>query len=178
MTASEHGQCIITSAEEKSSRWPDSCERKKLFQKYKTPSALQAHCYAVSDKAMLLASQVTNISVNTELLQAACELHDIARGMGSNHALRGSKLLLREGYPDVAKLIALHHDLPAGAKAEIQLLYLADKLVLGVKNVSLEKRFRASLEKCKTPQAIELWQGRLRDAYAVIERYHLTVEGL
>jgi broad specificity phosphatase PhoE len=171
----EHGRFTVVSVGEKPDRWPAGFEREKLFQKYKTPLAVKAHCSAVSAKATALASQVMDVPVNIELLQAACDLHDMARDMGSGHALRGSELLLREGYPDVAKLVAAHHDLPEDAGVEMQLLYLADKLVLGTENVSLEKRFAASLEQCQTPQAIESWQRRLYDAYAIAARYHFNV---
>ncbi|MGL6201788.1 MAG: HD domain-containing protein [Lachnospiraceae bacterium] len=155
---------------------PTSFERKKLFEKYGTPPAVQAHCNAVASKALLLASEITSVPVNIRLLQAACQLHDIARHMEGNHALQGARLLYREGYSDVAEIVAVHHDLPAKAALEAQLLYLADKLVLGTESVSLEQRFAASKGKCRTAKARESWQRRRRDAFMVMEQYQLNVE--
>jgi hypothetical protein len=97
--------------------------------------------------------------------------------MEGNHVEHGANLLRQEGYPDVAALVAAHHDLPLGANVEAQLLYLADKLVDGTKNVSLSCRFEASREKCLTPEALESWNRRYKDALNIIEQYHLGTEG-
>lgn len=154
---------------------PTPFEQKKLFEKYGTPPAVQAHCNAVASKALLLASGITSVPVNIRLLRAACQLHDIARHMEGNHALWGAELLFREGYPEVARIVATHHDLPSDVGIEAQLLYLADKLVLGTESVSLEERFAVSKGKCRTAKARESWQRRRQNAFMVMEQYQLNV---
>ncbi|NLA88075.1 MAG: HD domain-containing protein [Clostridiales bacterium] len=63
-------------------------------------------------------------------MSASCLLHDIAR-LEPEHETAGAKLLLTEGYPAAARLVASHMDLPKDYSPEpdeTALLYLADKL--------------------------------------------------
>jgi len=158
----------------KPDRQPSAFEREVLYKNYGTPSEVRAHCLAVADKALSLAAQIIGCPVDLNLLRAACELHDIIKP-GSDHAARSAAIFDREGYPDVSALIAAHQDLPPDAGIEAQLLYLADKLVIGTRSVSLEERFDASMEKCRADGALESWRRRLRDAQAIIERYRLII---
>lgn len=155
--------------------WPlkETCQM--LLEKYHTPNPVRIHCEAVANRALELAAQVKGIEVDLGLLQAACELHDIARATGREHAKNGADWLIFEGYPDVAAVISVHHDLPADAAIEAQLLYLADKLVQGDRYVSLEDRFAHSREKCQTDDALNSWQRQLKITRLIIERYHLDV---
>ena len=139
-------------------RIPSSPQIADLFARYRTPAPVIAHGEAVALCALELATQISH-SVDTALLEAACRLHDIAR-MQPAHACAGADILVREGFPDVGAIVALHHDLPENASTEATLLYLADKLVQGTERVSLEPRFAASREKCRTPEALAAWQRR------------------
>lgn len=139
-------------------RIPSSPQIAALLARYEVPAAVIAHGEAVARCALELAAQLS-CPVDNALLEAACRLHDIARGQ-PNHARAGAGILTREGYPGAGALVALHHDLPEDACAEAALLYLADKLVQGTKRVSLEQRFAASREKCRTPEALSAWQRR------------------
>lgn len=153
--------------------WPDAAERQALFCRYGTPREVVAHGVMVARCATELAQQV-NGTVEKELLQAACELHDLVRGM-PDHARAGADILIREGYPAVGELIALHHDLPETAGTEACLLYLADKLIRGEQRVSLEQRFRNSREKCRTPEALEAWQRRYDRACRIVRQFQLKL---
>jgi len=132
-----------------------------------------AHGEAVAVCARELAEQLS-VPVDIALLEAACRLHDIARGQ-PDHARAGADLLLREGYPELAAVMAAHHDLPEAAPPEAALLYLADKLVRGTERVTLEERFAASREKCRTPEALAAWQRRRDRAYQIVQAFHLTL---
>jgi len=157
----------------KKNLWPDAAERKELFRKYGGAEHAAAHGAAVSQCALELAASVAE-NVNTDLLQAACELHDLVRGM-PDHARAGADIMIREGYPAVGELIAVHHDLPETAGAEACLLYLADKLVRGEQRISLEQRFHGSREKCHTPEALDAWQRRYDRVCQVIHTFQLKI---
>lgn len=144
-----------------------------LLARFHTPAHVIAHSEAVAQCAEELAGQVP-FPVNTKLLLAACRLHDIARTQ-PNHARAGADILTREGYPDIAALVAVHHDLPENASAEAALLYLADKLVQGTNRVTLAQRFAASYEKCSTPEALAAWQQRRDRAYQALRELQLSL---
>lgn len=112
--------------------YPDEETCVRLLEKYKTPENVIVHCRQVNALALRIAELLIekNIQINKDLLSAACLLHDIVRPEAA-HETAGAKLLLTEGYPAVARLIASHMDLPGdyGPKPdETALLYLADKL--------------------------------------------------
>jgi len=152
---------------------PSPAQQDELFTKYRTPEAVIAHGEAVAICARELAEQL-HIPVDLPLLLAACRLHDIAREH-PDHARAGAELLIREGYPALGALVAPHHDLPENAANEAALVYLADKLVQGTERVTLEERFAASREKCRTPEALAAWQRRRDRAYQIVQAFHLTL---
>lgn len=152
---------------------PSSKQQELLFQQFRTPAAVIAHGEAVARCALELAAQMS-CPVDHALLEAACRLHDIARNQ-PDHARAGADILAREGYPEVGALAALHHDLPETASTEAALLYLADKLVRGTERVSLEQRFAASREKCRTPEALAAWQRRRDRAYQIVRDLQLIL---
>lgn len=152
---------------------PSPAQIAALFDKYHTPPQVIAHGEAVAQYALELAAQMT-IPIHTDLLEAACRLHDIARNQ-SNHARAAGELLAREGYPEVGEVTALHHDLPENASIEASLLYLADKLVQGTERVSLEARFAASRKKCTTPEALSAWQHRRKQTHDILQKFQLIL---
>lgn len=153
--------------------YPDAAACQMLFHLCKTPTHIIAHGEAVSRCAVELAQQLS-CPVDSALLSAACLLHDLTRG-APDHACSGSEILIQAGYPALAGLVAVHHDLPEGASPEACLLYLADKLVRGEQRVSLEERFLASREKCRTPEALAAWQRRYDRAHQIIQKFQLSL---
>ena len=132
---------------------------------------LQAHCRAVAELAEELRAALAEkgLVLDGDTLRAAALLHDIARDQPEHPAL--GALWLRElGYPDIADCIRQHHDPDSTALCEAALLYLADKAVRGSQRVSLEERFAASLEKCKTPEALAAHQRRLDAAREILRK--------
>ena len=153
--------------------YPDAAECHRLLQLCQTPEAVIAHGIAVARCAADLAQQLS-CPLDTGLLTAACLLHDLTRG-DPDHAASGAKLLAQAGYPALAALVAVHHDLPEDAGPEACLLYLADKLVRGEQRVSLDERFGASREKCRTPEALASWQRRYDRARQIIQVFQLSL---
>ena len=148
------------------SPWPSREEIEALWKKYNTPAPVRAHCEAVALRAGELAGQ-TGLTLNLALLNAACLLHDLVRDR-PGHARAGG-----EGWPEVGALVSVHHDLPREAGAEAALLFLADKLVQETRPVTLEERFQAKRALCKTPEALNAWEERFRQAREAAERLNL-----
>ena len=137
-----------------------------LLKAAETPDSVVAHCRAVAEKAMELADraeQPLTAPRNRNLLYAAAMLHDVARTQ-PDHAVAGAAWVKALGYPDVAEVIAQHHDYDAAALDrterdgsglnEAALLFLADKYLQGDREVTLEERFSRSRERCRTEEAL------------------------
>ncbi len=148
-------------------RFPEDLEIVSLLDRADTPGPVRAHCRAVAKKALELA--VSAPRADRGLLRAACLLHDIARPYGHGHDLRGAELLDRAGWPQVAEIVVRHHDLGDALTPEAKLLYLADKLILGETEVTLEERFETSRAKCTGPQALSAWEKRRGEAIKIMK---------
>jgi putative nucleotidyltransferase with HDIG domain len=134
---------------------PNEAECFRLLQKRQTPQLVINHCRAVAEKAEEITAVLIKRGspINQELVFAGALLHDIARSQ-KQHAATGASWLEAEGYPKVAKLIAEHEELPEPVYLdESAVVYMADKLILGTEEVTLEERFARSLEKCRDATA-------------------------
>lgn len=154
--------------------YPTDEEIEHLLNELDTPAQVRAHGAVVAAKAAALAVQA-GASLNCGLLRAACLLHDMAKTQGKQHPAVAAQFLRDRGYFRLAEVIAQHHDLTEDPPAEAQLLYLADKLVRGTEEVTLETRFSSSRQKCITPEALEQWSRRYRDAQMIAQQYGLDV---
>lgn len=154
--------------------YPDQLLVQAFWERYETPLPVREHCRAVARCALELADQ-TDIPLDRGLLNAACLLHDLVRDR-PDHPRAGAEILEREGYPELAGMVAAHHDLPDSAGPETRLLYLADKLIKGTQRVTLEERFQAKRDTCKTPEALSAWESRYRRALQAAQWLHLTQE--
>ena len=125
-----------------------------VLQAVGTQKPVIAHCRAVAEEALRLADGLPadQSALDRDLLLAASLLHDVARAE-PNHAVTGAVWIRALGYPDVADVIARHHDCERIAIDEASVLYLADKYILGTQHVTLEERFSASALKCETEEA-------------------------
>lgn len=133
-----------------------------------TPERVQRHCEAVADKAVALAQHL-NGSLDLPKLRAAALLHDIAR-TEPDHAAVGASWLTALGYPELAELVAVHHDLKTEQETELteaSVLYLADKLIREDREVTLEQRFAASGEQAVSAEARQAHARRYRQAKRV-----------
>jgi putative nucleotidyltransferase with HDIG domain len=151
---------------------PDEEECFRLFREKGTPQPIIDHCYAVAFKAAEISSSFVKlgIGINGDLVYIAALLHDIAKGR-ARHAQTGADWLRAEGYPKVADIITVHEDLPEPAALdEAAVVYLADKLIMGTAEVSLEERFIHSMERCRDEAARSAHEKRFRQALRLREQ--------
>jgi molybdenum cofactor cytidylyltransferase len=143
------------------------------------PAPVIAHSRAVANVAATLASALNERGQHLclPLTVAAAYLHDVARSE-PDHAEAGAVLLESLGYPRVAAIVRTHMRLSTDANAgtaadigEAEAVYLADKLVLGDRVVSLEERFGPRLrELAEDPEALSAARSRLAAASAMLRR--------
>ena len=130
-----------------------------------TPEHVIAHCRAVAEKSMQLADRAQSIGVTVDrgLLYTAALLHDVAR-TEPDHAALGAAWMRTLGYPEIAEVIAQHHDFDGSELNEAALLYLADKYMQGDREVTLDERFAASRMRCTTDDALQAHDRRYETA--------------
>jgi molybdenum cofactor cytidylyltransferase len=125
-----------------------------LMEIHNASEAVIKHGLAVAGLSKRIGASLNALSpssIDTELLEAAGILHDIAKGQPS-HARTGAAILLEEGFPRIAECIVSHMDLKLPDNdswpiSEREILYLADKIIEEDQIVSLEKRFARAEEK-------------------------------
>ncbi|MEJ2661528.1 MAG: NTP transferase domain-containing protein [Desulfobacteraceae bacterium] len=144
---------------------PTEAECRKLMEGL--PAAVAAHCRAVAAVARCLAASVraAGLDIDVELVRTAALLHDIAR-TGKDHARVGACLLETHGFTRLAPIVAAHMDLEADrgrSLDEIQIVHLADKLVIGDQLADLEQRFARKMEKYGQDPAAAAAIARRRD---------------
>ncbi|NLJ95080.1 MAG: hypothetical protein GX326_06290 [Clostridiaceae bacterium] len=126
---------------------PSKARIELLRDSYKMSQFDREHADGVAEIAMSLydlLKTTEEIKLDPDVLYAAAKLHDLRRE-APKHALAGQRTLEFEGYPEVAKVIGNHTDLPAKHRTKItesSLVFLADKAILGDKPVGIEMRFR------------------------------------
>ena len=137
--------------------------------------AVIAHGRAVAAVASRLGQALVAAGnpIDLGLLEAAARVHDLAKGR-PDHAQAGAGRLRDWGWPRVAELVARHADIdppttgPLGAD---EVLYLADKLVEGDRQVDLDQRFAAKLARHgHDPAAARAIQRRWQAARAIRAR--------
>ena len=152
---------------------------KWLLQTSGMPETVRRHSEAVSRKALDMAVRLScfGICLNLELVRSAALLHDIGKGQ-PDHARRGAEILRRSGYPLAAEIVRQHHDLdciPQQAD-ETLVVYLADKLVQGEREVSLEERFERSRVKCAgSREAMEHFERRRLQARRALQVWESSI---
>lgn len=151
-------------------KYPNGRERQALLERMGTPELVRAHCHAVAERAARLAANSPE-SVDLSLLECACLLHDLCRAAGWEHPAQAAAVLTEAGYPELAEIVRQHHDLEPAPCVEAQILYLADKLVLGMRPVTLAERFEGAWTKCAGEEALAAWQKRYEDAKALAAKF-------
>ena len=151
--------------------YPDDEWCSRLAERMGLPERVLAHEAAVSRLAAGWADRLAALGWKGDpgLVRQAAFLHDIAR-LKPDHAKEGAGLLRKEGYPAVAYIIKGHHGLEDGEErklTEASLVFLADKMMIGDRFVTLKERFYKSEVKCTTPEARESHGRQYRQALAV-----------
>lgn len=133
----------------------DEAEIRRLYRKYETPERVIRHMRKVAE----VAGQWMTGELNRGRVTKACLLHDLCRTV-PEHARVTAEVLRKEGYPQIAALVAVHHDArytEAEAEeplTEAELLFYADKRVQEDRIVTVEARFQESRKKCRSPEAM------------------------
>jgi molybdenum cofactor cytidylyltransferase len=147
----------------------------ELLREGRGDEARVAHCAAVASVAAALTAALNerHQCLCAPLVVAAALLHDVARDE-PRHAEAGADLLQRLGYARLAPLVRGHMRLGAPLADQLdeaQIVYLADKLVLGDRVVTLDERFGARLQQVAAdPDAWEGVLARLAEARGVQAR--------
>jgi len=128
---------------------PNRNECREIWKRCNLGEDVIKHQEAVAGCALRLGRSLADrgAALDLSLLEAAALLHDIKKGE-RNHPQRGGEFLERLGYVSVAAAVAEHMDLlelEEDRVSEKELLYLADKLVKGDREVGIEDRFRSML---------------------------------
>lgn len=136
-------------------RWgsvPTEGEIQEIYHYFDATDDIISHCETVSHAALEICEKLRHEDVNTQQVEAAARLHDAARRL-PDHAQQIGRLLRKMGYGRLAEIVEVHMDLPKEAAEvldERAILYLADKLVVGNRKVTLEQRFARAVEKYGT----------------------------
>lgn len=157
---------------------PTPAECVALMDLVGTPAQTREHCRAVAKVAVAMArelnrEQASAPDLDTEVIQRAAMMHDLAKGH-KHHEQAGADILSREGFTDIAQAVALHRDMVLPDSEPINesaLVFLADKLVAGTTVVPLKQRYGAVLTRHgHDPEARLAIETRLAHGLAVADR--------
>lgn len=141
--------------------FPDDLTCEALFSECETPEKVRNHCRAVAEKAMELCDilEEKNIRLNRKAIYAGALLHDIKR-TEKDHAAKAAVFLLNRGYASLAAIVGDHMVLPPCEEglSEKGIVFLADKLIKGTHEVSLEERYFANITEDKKPYVQERYE--------------------
>lgn len=134
----------------------DEEEIGRIYRKCKTPERVIRHMKMVAQVTReildgICAQQDVFSREEQKLVCLAALLHDVRR-TEKQHARRSAEFLRKEGYKNVADLVALHHSIMKNEQDHLELheiLFYADKLVMDDRIVSVDRRFAKSFAKCK-----------------------------
>ncbi len=128
----------------------------EMYGHFQTPETVIAHMRATAAFLSDLLDRLPGAYDRERLVKAAL-VHDIARTK-PRHADTAADYLEKEGFAGTAALVRLHQSAePTDPETltEADLLFYADKRLLGDRTVTVEERFAASREKCRTPEALQ-----------------------
>lgn len=157
----------------------EECEN-LLVKTFSADVPLQEHCRGVARLSVFLARKLNEAGcrLDVDLIEAAALLHDLAKGK-ADHALEAARILDEMGYPDVARIVAVHMDISVDEREPIgsgEIVYLADKMVSRNRCVSVEERFEPRLRSHGRDQKVgEVVARRLTNALAIRNRLELVL---
>lgn len=131
----------------------------KLLKKYKTPPNIIKHSIIVNKISNYLAKKLRAVGedVNLKLVDRASLLHDIGkyesikRGKEKDHCDLAEKILKKEGYPEIGKIVKMHKLDRANKlkRWEEKIIYYADKRVMHRKIVNVRERYEDLMKRYK-----------------------------
>jgi molybdenum cofactor cytidylyltransferase len=146
-----------------------------LAHEFNLPQRIVAHCRQVARIATRLSDQLREKGeeIDRDLVLAAALLHDCAR-QEPHHARAGEKALRLLGFPAVAEVVGRHMDLNEPANNSIsasEIVYLADKLTAGDRQVRFEERFDEKRRRyADQPEVLKKIDERMQSARRVQQR--------
>ena len=158
-------------------------EINKLYEEWKTPDHVKAHCRAVSNVGVKLTEELNKhgYSLDLELIRGTGLIHDVAR-THENHADLGYGILKNLGYDDEANIVKVHMGYPKFNDIknidECDIICLADRLVKEDKYVGLDERIEYILNKAPKTEEVkqrickskEITRKFIEDIETVIEK--------
>lgn len=160
---------------------PNDQECRAIWEQNNLPLNIVKHCKAVANIACNIGEKLLSKGSILDLkkLKAAALLHDIGR-MQNQHAKAGQKILKILGYDEIADIISVHTDIEIKNNIEIteaEIVYLADKLVIEDENVTLEERFRNSIDEYGgNPEVYNKIQQRQDNAKIILNKINIITE--
>ena len=135
------------------------------------------HCRAVAKLSDELCRALCErgLSLEDKAVHRAALLHDIAKGQ-PEHAALGAVWLRELGHPKLAEIVRQHTEADGAALNEAALVFYADKVMRGDKRSTLDERFGASLEKCRTPEALAA-HARRRELAEEVQKQIISLLG-
>jgi putative nucleotidyltransferase with HDIG domain len=123
----------------------------KLLKKYGTFDNVIDHSIQVNKISVFLAKKLkqNGEEVNIDLVDRASLLHDVAKTMeikdknrksGAQHGEVGYDILVKEGYPEIAKITRKHVLLKTPETLEEKIVHYSDSRILHNKIVSIDER--------------------------------------
>lgn len=152
---------------------PDSEQCFELLKFYGTDPWVIQHSIAVSEVAIEFTEKLEEAGhiLDKKLVLAGALLHDIARHK-RNHPSQGAEWLRNMGYSKVANIVEVHMDITIDAIEALDeraIVYLADKLIIEDRRVTLEERFLRSFNKFKDqPEALDAMNARMNQAKIIL----------
>ncbi len=158
--------------------FPTDEECDQLWEMYDVPETVIAHCRAVSRVGEALCDRLNRrgrgCPLDPAMVRGAALTHDIGKGT-RHHEVVGEERLREHGFPFAAEVALEHFDMSLGPDepvAEREVVFLADKLVRGVKPVPLESRYLEKIELFgHEPDVKQAILGRLERARAMLARF-------
>lgn len=120
-----------------------------LVERLKVTPEVWRHGCAVAEQALHIgrALVAAGCRLNLDLIYSAALVHDMARGE-FDHARSGGRMLRELGLPRMAEIVETHMDLSVEKEdpiREVEVVFLADKLISEDRFVGLEERFLSRL---------------------------------
>ncbi len=150
-------------------------ECRSLLQAAGLPQKVREHSEAVASLAAELAEALnaSGCSLDAELCWRAGLLHDICRTQ-DRHDERGKSFLEERGFTMEAEIAGAHlgkgidFDEASASITEKEVVYLADKLVMGSERAPLERRFKCAMERYGgEPEAAESIRNKFAQALII-----------
>ncbi|WP_138159153.1 histidine phosphatase family protein [Peptoniphilus catoniae] len=159
--------------------YPSDIEIKNIYKDLDLDQKIIRHMVSVMNISNILSNHLekNGYILNKNLLRSAALLHDIKR-KEKNHELKAADYIRNLGYRKLSDIIKNHNNyrqLEDDKITESDILYLADKYSFEDRLVSIDERFRRSLIKCKTKEAIYFHNQRYEFAKELEEFIKLKI---